>query len=391
MSLGRRLRRQRRATVAAGLMVVVVALGAGGILWARSDDDESSLTVTTDASERALQQQQQGARRGIPIGDGTSPYWVAHSPPRGYRIVSADDEPDPIHGRLTAHETSYHDGQGDDLDAALRVTTIEGDVVAGTPLAEDPPPRGVEKVKVRGRDGLRFPMRDDGREYGASLLWEQRPGLWILVEAAEPLTGDDASSVAEGLQPYPADQWNDLQVGVDILGALEPGSTDGFTTISLGSGTVDGATWTLDALIPPRYGELPADRRTSCARLSVDAVAFPEIACLSQPAWIATGDQVFLIGLASPEARSVTVRTATSSVTAELFSAEHGPDVQYWVATLGSVECHEAQVSFSPEGLDDEITGHMGGAIGPGSGCGGPPPGELLVPPTTAGGPSPGG
>lgn len=382
------VRRQRRATVAAGLMVAIVAVGAGAVLLVGSDPDRSSLTVTTDGAERPLEPQR-GARRGLPIGEGRSPYWVAHELPRGYEIVSASDERDPLEGGFRAHVTSYHDGRGDDFDAALRVTTIEGDVGAAKPGAGDAPPRGADKVTVRGRDGLQFARRDDGQEYGTSLLWEQRPGLWILVEAAEPLTGDDAFSVAAGLEPYPADQWSDLLTGVDIMGSYEPSSTDGFMTASLGAGTTDGALWTFDALIPPRYGELPADRRTSCARLTVDAVTLPEIACLSRPRWIATNDQVFVIGLAPAEARSVTVQTAAARVKAELFTAEYGPDVQYWVATLGSVDCQEVQVSLTPKGLDDEIASHMIGPMGPGGGCA-TAPGGVSVPPTGAG-PSPGG
>lgn len=382
-------RRRWRVAVAVGLLVAVAALGAGGMTLARSGDEGSPLEVTSGPAERGVETVRR-PRRGLPIGDDNSSYWVAHDLPRGYRIVSADDQQDPIRGQLRGHVTTYHDGGGDDFDAALRVTTIDGDVVAGTPLAEDAPPEGVQKVTVRGRDGYRYPMSDDGQEYGTSLLWEQRPGLWIMVEAAEPLTSDDARSVAEGLEPYPADQWSDLQAGVDIMGSIEPGSTDGFTTLSLGAGTANGATWSIDALIPARYGELPADRRTSCARLSVDGVAVPEVTCLSHPGWIEQGDQVFVIGLAPAEVRSVTVQTGTTSVSAELFTADQGPEVQYWVATLGPIECQEVQVSFTPKGLSDEITPRMTGGTGPAGGCGNSSPGGVPVPPTVPVDPSPG-
>ena len=312
---------------------------------------------------------------GLPVGEGDSPYWVAQDLPDGHELMAADVRQDPALGSDPAPITGYGPTGRSRDDADLWVTAMEWDAPANFwEGADDEAERddSFHQVTIRGRRGMQYPLSGDGRDYGTVLVWEERPGLWLQVEAAEPLTEDDAYAVADGLQPFPEDQWGALVTGLDQTWHVEPGTLEVATVRPAGE-TEDGdRTLRLDALEPEGWHDVPVERRLPCVRLTVGDASLAEAAC-DGTRWYVVGGRVYLVGVVGALLDGATVQLSASgrTIDALVYPDPDGHDVTYWVAALGEAGCSEYLVTFhhtadQPEG--DEPGQRMNG--GPEAGCG---------------------
>lgn len=368
----RRVGHRRFALVALATALIVVGVGcsdAGTDGGAAREPGGTTVPspVTTVVSGRSPE------AGPLPIGEDDSPYWVAHDLPDGYALLDgliSDSSPFGGSG-VPAPTTGYGPAGNSRFDADLWVAAMEWDAPedfwegAATEAEMD---ETFKLVTVRGKDGFEYPLSGDGRDYGTTLAWEERPGLWITVQAAEPLTRDDAYAVAEGLQPFPEEQWDDLLMGLDTRWFDDRAAVDAAPVV----GVVDAlemSGWRLDAMVPPRLGEPAVDRRWPCARLTVEGGTVVDAACAG-PGWYTFDEKIYVVGVAPMEATTVTVRSGGTEVDASLHWVDVTPGFQYWVADLGEVGCAEYQVEFEPAGLTDQLSRSMTGQGGPTEGCG---------------------
>jgi hypothetical protein len=213
-------------------------------------------------------------------------------------------------------------------------------------------------------------------------VWEERPGLWIQIEAAEPLTEADAYTVADGLQPFPEDQWDALVSGLDQTWHVEPGALDAATVRRAGEAEDGDRTLRLDALEPEGWHEVPVERRLPCVRLTVGDASLAEPAC-DGTRWYVVDGRVFLVGVvgATLDGATVEVQAPGRTVDAVVYPDPGGSPVTYWAAALGDAGCSEYLVTFQHTGdqpAGDEPWQRMNG--GPEAGCGrGGLPGEPVI------------
>lgn len=379
----RRVGHRRFALVALASALAVAGFGCG-------DDgtDTQSATTNPPAAEPTdttrVPADPERIDDALPIGDDDSPYWVAHDLPDGYEIVDvrAPEEP-PIGEPMKPMATSsYNEASKGSDDPNIHVSTIEWTPTETERAEFDTALEAnneVELSTVRGHRALQFPMHDDGREYGTTLLWEERPGLWIQVEAADPFPSDVAYAVAEGVEPFPEDQWDDLVLGLDTSWVYEFDVFDTDDTATVGEGDAGGRTVQVDAILPARWHDVPVERRVPCARLTVDGAAMAEPAC-DRMRWYLRDGQTYLLGVVGAELDGATVEVVGEdrSVNAVMFPDPDGHPVTYWVANLGDAGCSEYLVSL--DHTDDALDSDARPNGGPEAGCGlGMPPGEPVI------------
>lgn len=380
-------RTRRVPAIAASVVLVVLIAGGAAFIRARDGGDLVDADRTSEP-DRGVGVGPSGLTSDLPVGAEDSPYWVAHELPDGYALLDASMRSDPVVGDpgVPAPATGYGRGGNNRYDTDLWVTTVQWEAPdALWDQARSQMGDSFRSVTVRGKEGFEYPLSGDGRTYGTTLLWEERPGLWIQIEAAEPLTSSDAYAVADGLRPFPEEKWDLLVTSVDQNWYLEPDQLQAATKVGV-TRAAESTGWALDALVPPRWGELPIDRRWPCARLTVDGAAAASPAC-DHPAWYVFGGQVFVVGMAPDEATSVKVRAGDAVVDAELHSVEPTSGFQFWVAKMGGIGCSEYQAEIEPAGLDDQLSRYMTGQNGPTEGCDGDS--DTLVPGIDPGAPAP--
>jgi hypothetical protein len=364
--------------LAASLAVLAVpslaACGSGGDDAVRSADPTTTPSSSETPSGPTTATGPADPTR-LPVGEADSPYWVAHVLPDGHELMAAEMRQDPDLGPNPAPMTGYGPAGRSRDDADLWITAMEWDAPADFwdgARTEAEMDDSFRQVTIRGRQGMQYPLRGDGRDYGTVLVWEERPGLWIQIEAAEPLTEADAYAVADGLQPFPEDQWDALVTGLDQTWHVEPGALEVATVRPAGE-TEDGdRTLRLDALEPEGWHDVPVERRLPCVRLTIGDASLAEAAC-DGTRWYVVGGRVYLVGVVGALLDGATVELSASgrTIDALVYPDPAGHDVTYWAAALGDAGCSEYVVTFDhtgdqPEG--DEPWQRMNG--GPEAGCG---------------------
>ncbi len=243
---------------------------------------------TTDATGTTS-----GPGDGTTVDPATAEHWVAGHLPDSFGPVLLTEDPQ---GAIVYYDTS--DAEHDLYDAPLRVSVVPTDPVATTGHNR------AETVDVAGHDATLMELTDEGRPSGLAVSWPQAPGLWILVEGLD-LDRDDVLAVARDLHPVGATEWDRLRRALSIdskVGKADPEATP----VDVVSGTVDGDTYTLTALVPSGYPLGPDDQRLTCYRLTFRGASSGD-KCDPHPWWMRIGGHLFVFGPADPSTREVTI------------------------------------------------------------------------------------
>lgn len=287
-------------------------------------------------------------------GDEGSPYWVATDLPAHYRPLVIEDSD----GQRTIRYGTADD-VGDVYDADLAVRMWDQ---GGPPDAEDLPPGDDwgEEVRVHGHDGWAVDLQGDGVVYGTALHWEPSPGLWLSVEASEPLTRAELDMVAEGLVPVDEEEWARLTRALSIdthVGRVDPDAV----AVEAAGGEVDGERWTLTALVPGDYPLGPEDRRRSCYRLAFRGESSDDL-CDAHPWRLRLGGQVFAFGFVVAPVERVRVVPIEgddfAAVDVDTFAVPDAPPQRFFVAPLPDDACF-LEVVADPRPLSPGPTGPM--------------------------------
>ena len=116
------------------------------------------------------------------------------------------------------------------------------------------------KAEVRGHSAYIAPMTDEGREYGSSVIWEERPGYVVELSVMDG-TGIDPVELANDTYEISAEAFESVRLGTNA------GSAPGAHVTAV-TGTVDGDPYVLTAILPERYPVEPVDHRGGCAELT---------------------------------------------------------------------------------------------------------------------------
>ena len=223
------------AVVASALMVA--ACGSGG---GETAEDVSSTASTELASGDS------GAFAVAPVPDGFSidrAYTDRDTDRKSIEYLQHGDDDLPT---FTIAAWSWPDDQ----PFADMVQTAK---VAGS--ADEP-----AEADVRGHAAYVGPMTDEGRAYGTSVMWEERPGYLVELRVMDG-TGVDPVELANTTYEISAESFDSLRLGTNAGSA--PGAH-----VTVITGTVDGDRYVLTEILPERYPVAPVDHRAGCAELT---------------------------------------------------------------------------------------------------------------------------
>jgi hypothetical protein len=177
-------------------------------------------------------------------------YWVAGWLPSGARLVDArgTDSGRAEYGRGTGRE-----------DVSIQVNAPE---VARQLPPCNPDARGVHVTTIRGHAACQYTDSDGGNPFGTILVWREEPGVILDVELYS-LDVAVARHVAEQVKPVDAKTWKRLVESTRFISRPDAN----MQREVVASGTVDGAGWTLTALIPKGFPLGPEDQRNACTEL----------------------------------------------------------------------------------------------------------------------------
>jgi len=240
-----------------------------------------------------------GNRLVVPVGPTSSDFWVAGDLPDAYRLAYLQDS---TTVGQAFHRSGYkHDGPGDAYDAELQVDSMTSDSKAGFDVASG------SSTTVRGHAATLATMTDEGSAYGVALTWEERPGLRLIVRAAQPLTEADARTVAEGVQPVSDDTWQKLSKATDPVAVSDGRLAPDMRRVAATSGVEEGERWQLTALLPADFPLIDGDRRAACYELAFRGATTNGTSCVGHASWERLGGRIFLIGEVPPEFAQVHV------------------------------------------------------------------------------------
>jgi hypothetical protein len=198
-------------------------------------------------------------------------------------------------------------------------------------------------------------LTDEGRPSGFAVSWPQAPGRWIRVEGLSDLDREQVLSVARDLQPVGDQEWDRLRRALSIdtkVGKADPEATP----VDVVTGTVDGETYTLTALVPSGYPLGPEDQRLTCYRLTFRGASSGD-KCDTHPWRMRIGGHVFVFGPADPSTQEVTIgpyrdlADAPFTVPTELVG--QGPPTAFYVAPLDDARCYMTITPASDRNLGD--------------------------------------
>ena len=219
-----------------------------------------------------------------------------------------------------------------------------------------------ETVDVNGHEATVLTLTDEGRAYGFAVGWQQAPGRRIVVEGLDELR----AGTRWWRSPATCDP-STRRSGTGCAGRCR--STRGSarsdpdaTPVEVTSGTIDGDTWTLTALVPSGYPLGPEDQRRDCYRLTFRGESSGD-KCDDHPWWMRIGGQLFVFGPADPDTSEVTIGPyrdlPDEPFTVPTATIDQGPPTAFYVAPLPDGRCY---VTITP--ASDPNLGDMG--AGPG-------------------------
>ena len=213
------------------------------------------------------------------------PHYVADYLPKGYRFSKAEQ-----YGN-TESFVGYH-------SLAVRTHTE----CCGWAFT-----RG-RTIEVRGHRATLARYIDEGYEYGRMILWEERPDVWIEIEATAGRLPSDREliRVAEGVRRVSARKWKLL-----LLESSPPPHKSelphGRPSKVVLRGRARGHAWVLRALIPRGFPIDENDRRVPCYELSYRHARTYGFDCAEITSWWMLKGQIFVFGQLRSRVRSITV------------------------------------------------------------------------------------
>jgi hypothetical protein len=227
----------------------------------------------------------------------------------------------------------------------------------------------VARTKVQGHVACEGSDYDDGSAFGWITQWIARPGLTIEVRIGDPETIPAARAIARKVAasayPTSADVWSRLVRMTTRNPDVTRANAD-YESARSGTGTVDGARWTLTARIPRGFPLGRDDYRPTCVTLAYGDRA--PVVCSNEPgggALFARLDgQVFAFGVVPANSRDIllerqdrghgehgvvmTVRSTTAAGTTRRFFAAALPADNCGVVAYDVTAGRHVQVGFAP-------------------------------------------
>jgi hypothetical protein len=287
------MQRARRCTVMAVMVLVAVVAGACG----EESAGPGGTTTTT----------------GPPVAEAL--------PPAEWFAAELTELPDGLEPRLAQEregerEISYNDRPGDRFDASVVVASSDPAVMPFDQIVAQLTSLGrpVVEVEVRGHRALVNPLTGDGREYGYTVMWDERPDLRITVadsrtvDGRQTATPESVVALAGLVGGLTEQEWADRVVGLGIdthVGDVDPA----VVPVEVGRGEIGGAEWVLSAYVPPGYPLGEFDQRLTCVELSHRGES-SGVQCDFVPAWSVLGGTDLVFGRAPADADEVRVEPA---------------------------------------------------------------------------------
>jgi hypothetical protein len=163
-------------------------------------------------------------------------------------------------------------------------------------------------ITVRGRRATLARYLDEGSAYGRMILWEERPKVWVEIEANGRRLPSDRQliRVAEGVRRARRGEWKLL-----LIESSPPPSRSqlphGRPSKVVLRGRARGHRWVLRVLVPRGFPLDENDRRVPCYELSYQRARTYGFDCAEPTSWWLLKGQIFVFGQIHSRVRSVTV------------------------------------------------------------------------------------